>query len=161
MDLLTENFIYFFIFLNIYFCYHIYSKVQNYLKEKSRLNRFEYFSEIYAVFNSSKEDAFNNLYRQELSTILLSRINNTEKIKILKEKEEIYIRKVIELCGPNIINDLNELLGNTDSIILNINNFYITKILEVDLEIFDNNKRSEFSEDEVKEMNETLNGIFK
>lgn len=155
-----DGYIYFFIILNLGFSFFFYKTLVKYLTKKNRLNILSYFSELYAIFNTCKEDAFISIYRQELSTIIMSKVSNTEKMKALKEKEEIYIKKVIEMCGPKVIEDLKDIYGNTDSIILNINTYYISKILETDMEINESYKNS-FTEEELQEMNFALNKVFK
>lgn len=145
----------------IIYSYKISKYVKEYYEHKKRLNTFVFFSEIWAIFNTSKEEAFNTLYRQDLSVFFTSRVNNNEKKDILKKFEKTFIKKVIDLCGPKIIEDLKNILGDTDSIIINLSNFYATKIIELEMETSEVDMKSSFSDDEIQELNKTMNGIFK
>ncbi len=93
--------------------------------------------------------------------LFTSRVNNNEKKEIIKKFEKIFIKKVIDLCGPNIIEDIKDILGNTDSIIINLSNFYASKILELEMETTEVDMKSSFSDDEIQELNKTMNGIFR
>jgi hypothetical protein len=145
----------------IIYSFKVSKYVKDYYDHKKRLNTFVFFSEIWAIFNTSKEEAFNTLYRQDLSVFFTSRVNNNEKKDILKKFEKTFIKKVIDLCGPKIVEDLKNILGDTDSIIINLSNFYATKIIELEMETSEVDMKSSFSDDEIQELNKTMNGIFK
>ena len=120
----------------------MYKNIYNYLL-------FKRYYEILIILENSKTQVYNNFFINRLSKFYLSyeKLDN-ENLNIYKNE---YIKLVLETCGPNIVNDLEKIKGNMASIVLDIETFFINKMIQDEEKIFksaDQKNRGELSESE-------------
>ena len=122
-------FTYIFIFLYIiYFTFIINKLLFNY--ERNLL--FRRFSELWSIYIYSKENSFKTLYKQEIAVLYTSRATNMDKKEILNKLEKRFINRTVEMCGKNVIADLSKMFGSTDSIILDLSEFFSSQIIDLE-----------------------------
>lgn len=156
-----------FTLMNISFFYFLNKhKKKNYVS-KERNEIFSRFSELFAILNTSKEDAFDSLYRQELYVFFTSKLADADKQKSLKKFEQIFIKRTLDMCGKSIVKELATLYGDTDAIILNLSFYFSKKITEINSEFTEFELRDTLDGDSpiepsnITKMNKSLNRMFK
>lgn len=130
--------------------------VEQFLSILNRKFLFQRLIELYTVFDNTKESAFKSIHKQHISVIYTSRLSGPEKKDLLKKYEEMYIKRVVEMCGESIIEDLAIVSGSTDTIILDISNFYSEKIIQLETGDFvetDVSKTFGIETDDLKQLN--------
>lgn len=126
------------------------------LDAKERNDIFTRFSEIFAIFTTSKEDAFETLYRQEIYVFFTSKIADQDKKEALKKIEKTFIKRTLDMCGKTNVQELAVLFGDTDAIIINLSSFFAKKITEINSEFTEFEMR-----DSLEDMTNSINTMNK
>lgn len=127
---------------------------------------FSRFSELFAIFNTCKEDAFDSLYRQEIYVFFTSKLADNDKKESLKKFEKVFIKRSLDMCGKSVVKELASLYGDTDAIILNLSTYFAKKITEINSEFTEFEMRDTLDEmsnqpSNITSMNKSLNRMFK
>lgn len=136
LDNININIMMILIFLSIiFYIYH---------KSKYRNDVFKRFSETLAIFEKSKELAYNKIFYSDIIVQSASgyKINKDETDKFQSK----YIKLVFLFSGNSIINDLKILYGDMESICSSLANEFIHRVNQDESEIL--NKVSEISNEE-------------
>lgn len=129
-----QFFLYSFIFLYIiYFTFIINKLLFNY--ERNLL--FKRFAELWSIYIYSKENSFQTLYKQEIAVLYTSKTTNMDKKETLNKLEKKFINRTVEMCGKNVLADLSKMFGSTDSIILDLSEFYASQIIDLESGAFE------------------------
>lgn len=129
-----------------------------FLSYYKRTKLFQRFHEVYILYEHAKEQIYENLYS---SDIYIYHINNyrLNKDEDLNKLRKIYITNVINALGPSIVQDIEEIKGNFDSIILDLSNYFMKKLLEDENKIFtESNENDENVSDDIT-LNDMLGNI--
>lgn len=95
---------------------------------------FERFVQIKLIYNDAKTLAYDNLYRSEVYKHLVNKLKiNQQELKDFQTK---YIKLVVDLCGPSIVNDLELIYGSIDAICLELSLEFNQKIIDEEINTF-------------------------
>jgi len=119
------------IILNIILSFFILKKKK--VKKENRKDLFSRFPEVISIFESAKQVSFEYIWNKHLLVHTTSGFT-TEKLDLSEPKTE-FIKEVYFLCGDNIIEDLNEIFGNEETLIRRIGNYFILNVRERELEV--------------------------
>lgn len=119
----------------------------SFLKLDDRLKRkdlFLRFNEILAIYETSQELAYEKLFRNDIL------IHSTSGYRINKEEMDKFQREYVELvfksCGPNIVDDLEKIYGDLDSLTLSLINDFIKKVGQDELVLTEALKNQQLSD---------------
>jgi hypothetical protein len=87
---------------------------------------FNRYGEIIASLTFAKDIAWTKIFQRDLFT-LYSNGYKTDKDGMIKFREQ-YVKDVLKLCGPSIIDDIVYIKGELDSLIFELAEEFTTKV---------------------------------
>lgn len=110
-----------------------------------RRDIFDRFSGLLYVFEKSKDTAYKKMFREHI-LVYSSSGYRIDKAKI-DEIQSLYVKYVYRISGPKIMEELELIYGNLDSICLHLVNDFIHRIEQDEYSII--SKVSETTEDNI------------
>ena len=119
-----------------------------YLKFKSRESLFSRFTDVMLIFEESKEMAYTYIFQQEIYTHIASDYRlNKDELKMIQEK---FVKKVIAICGENIIKDLEEIRGGLEAIITELSHYFVNRVNKEETQLLNLDEDNQNSQDKSK-----------
>ena len=128
------------IFFISLFAYYINNYVVMIFSIKDRNYLYNHFNELIAILEIAKETAYNRVYRESVVVNAASdfMIRQAELEKIQEE----FIKDVLLLCGPSVVDDLVRLYGDEDALCMSLAYYVQTRLIQ-DESSLNNLKQSE------------------
>jgi hypothetical protein len=108
--------------------FYLQLRTNRHVKEKDRNILFDKYNIILGILNESVEISYQKLWREDISVYLLSGYKLGDKE--FSEYGKKFISKVMNFCGPEIINDLEIIHGNLDSICYHLISEFFSRIVQ-------------------------------
>lgn len=132
MEIYLHTILILMIIIPLLFFYKLFSFSNKLLQERHRELLFNRFSELVAIYVFSKENSFKSLYKQKISVLYTSKSDTISKKDEISNLEKVFIKRAIEMCGTNIVKDLSDIYGGTDSLIRDLSEYYYSKIIQLE-----------------------------
>ncbi len=124
------------------------SFVDRYLKMKERQILFDRYEWVVLTFEEAKDVAYTYIFQQEIYTHIASdyRLNKDE----LKTIQEMFIHKVSDICGPHIMNDLEDIRGGIEPVILELSHYFVNRVNKEESQLLNTDEENEINKDKSK-----------
>jgi hypothetical protein len=133
----------------VYFIIELLKSINSYLNTTKRTKLYTNYQDLKGVLDQSKVLAYKHIFNV---FILVDYANNikTTKEDISKLNRE-YIKVLIRYIGSNILEDLTTIYGSKDSVIEQLSEEFIQRVISDEGEIFGNNNIIESDTDNHEE----------